>query len=420
MDWIFEQIKVAIESNQFLQGGVVLGLLTGLLYKLQSWPLTIWNKIRQFLVYEVYFDDTTEFYDEFAEWLKEKHPTKLRRVEVKIQDGVRGEATQVPSGYYKPAKPSLQFTQFTDRNILRYGRRLLVVSKERVVGQGLYKRERVTNTYTVYGLFAKKAIQALCAEVLLRHQDKVKPDGLRLYIYGMHGFRSRIVDAVKPFEHLFFKGKAELLADIERFLLRREKYIGLGMNVKYGYLFYGVPGTGKTSAALALAVHLQRPVYVINLANISESDFQSIGGDIEKGSVVLFEDIDCVMSGRKSKDSKVNFATILNFLDGVYSPSDVIFVMTTNKPEALDDAMLRKGRIDFSLEIGHATGSEIAEFVSDFYQVDNMPTALNGLSMPMCEVQDICLRSETLEDAVRKLQDGVRLNGHKTRAHKTA
>jgi mitochondrial chaperone BCS1 len=45
----------------------------------------------------------------------------------------------------------------------------------------------------------------------------------------------------------------------------------------------------------------------------------------------------------------VTLSGLLNVLDGFYAPSNVLFVMTTNHIEVLDEALLRPGRIDYRL-----------------------------------------------------------------------
>lgn len=79
-------------------------------------------------------------------------------------------------------------------------------------------------------------------------------------------------------------------------------------------------------------------------------------------SVLLFEDIDCASGGKarptsgegsQSESAKgtnvtnvVTLSGLLNVLDGFYAPANVLFLMTTNRIEALDSALLRPGRID--------------------------------------------------------------------------
>ena len=73
-----------------------------------------------------------------------------------------------------------------------------------------------------------------------------------------------------------------------------------------------------------------------------------------KPYVVLLEDIDCVIGDRKSDDdsqTKKNVNKLLQFLDSASSPSNVIFIATTNHIEKLDEAIKRDGRFDIKVQI---------------------------------------------------------------------
>jgi chaperone BCS1 len=63
----------------------------------------------------------------------------------------------------------------------------------------------------------------------------------------------------------------------------------------------------------------------------------------------------------------VTLSGLLNVLDGFYAPSNVLFVMTTNHVEALDEALLRPGRIDYKLYLGKATDRQKIELYRRFF-----------------------------------------------------
>lgn len=107
---------------------------------------------------------------------------------------------------------------------------------------------------------------------------------------------------------------------------------------------------------------------------------------IPANSVLLFEDIDCMKSGqarvlisgeetpsdRKEKENPANhnavtLSGLLNVLDGFFAPTGVLFMMTTNRIEALDPALLRPGRIDYRLYLGFATECQKVELYRRFF-----------------------------------------------------
>ena len=63
----------------------------------------------------------------------------------------------------------------------------------------------------------------------------------------------------------------------------------------------------------------------------------------------------------------VTLSGLLNVLDGFSAPENVLFVMTTNRIEALDRALLRPGRIDYRLYMGEANEEQKIELYRRFF-----------------------------------------------------
>src|SRR5438309_11875249 len=91
--------------------------------------------------------------------------------------------------------------------------------------------------------------------------------------------------------------KEQLLDDIARFTNSRQRYCSLGVPYHRGYLFYGPPGTGKTSLVSALAANFGLAIYSINLAVFNDRSLMNAVNQVAPGSVLLFEDIDCMKRG---------------------------------------------------------------------------------------------------------------------------
>lgn len=140
---------------------------------------------------------------------------------------------------------------------------------------------------------------------------------------------------------------------------------------KRGWLFYGRPGCGKTRFAIALAEELDMPVYSFDLASMTNDDFYSLYSNINSrdGSMVLLEDIDSVFNKRVNITNTQNsigltFDSLLNTIDGATSVNGIILVITTNNLEALDDALIRPGRVDQVLEF-NGINLEGRQFIAD-------------------------------------------------------
>ncbi|WP_255149398.1 CDC48 family AAA ATPase [Halorarius halobius] len=139
-----------------------------------------------------------------------------------------------------------------------------------------------------------------------------------------------------------------------------EVFETMDLDAAKGVLMYGPPGTGKTLLAKAIA-------------NEAESNFISIKGpellnkyvgESEKGvrevfekarsnapTVIFFDEIDSIAGqrGRQMGDSGVGervVSQLLTELDGLEELEDVVVIATTNRPDLIDSALLRPGRLD--------------------------------------------------------------------------
>jgi hypothetical protein len=167
-----------------------------------------------------------------------------------------------------------------------------------------------------------------------------------------------------------------LISDIRAFREAKSWYEGVGMPHRRGFLFKGIPGSGKTSAAQAIAAALEMHIYWINLATMTDDDLlQAING-VGENDMLLIEDVDCVSAtatrenapsdGPPAKTSGCTLGGLLNAIDGVATPDGRVLIMTTNHPERLDPALIRPGRIDVQVDFTHATEKQISELAHRF------------------------------------------------------
>jgi chaperone BCS1 len=63
----------------------------------------------------------------------------------------------------------------------------------------------------------------------------------------------------------------------------------------------------------------------------------------------------------------VTLSGLLDVVDGFHAPENALFIMTTNKIETLDDALLRPGRIDYRLYLGKAAEAQKVELYRRFF-----------------------------------------------------
>ena len=69
-----------------------------------------------------------------------------------------------------------------------------------------------------------------------------------------------------------------------------------------------------------------------------------------------------------------NLSNLLNILDGLQECPGRIIIMTTNKPEKLDSALIRSGRIDFKIEFTFATLKDVENIISFYWNDNNLHT----------------------------------------------
>jgi chaperone BCS1 len=136
-------------------------------------------------------------------------------------------------------------------------------------------------------------------------------------------------------------------------------------------LFWGVPGSGKTSLIQAIAGHIKRNVCFLQPTHpdINDDSLRDAVQQAPKDSIIVLEDIDALFEkDRKAKTSTpLTFSGLLNALDGVGSPMGQIFVLTTNLRDQLDSALIRNGRVDMHVEFTNATVEQMQRMWTSFY-----------------------------------------------------
>jgi cell division protease FtsH len=158
------------------------------------------------------------------------------------------------------------------------------------------------------------------------------------------------------------EAKAELI-EIVDFLRNPKKYQRLGGRIPKGVLLVGPPGTGKTLLARAVAGEADVPFFTLSGSEFVEM-FVGVGAarvrDLfeqakDKAPCIIFiDELDAIgksragtsgfVGGHDEREQTLN--QLLAEMDGFDSSKGVIIVAATNRPEVLDQALLRPGRFD--------------------------------------------------------------------------
>ena len=185
--------------------------------------------------------------------------------------------------------------------------------------------------------------------------------------------------------------KQELIEAVEWPIKFANAFSSINTRPPKGVLLFGPPGTGKTLLAQAVATESEA-----NFISIKGPELLSKwGGESEKGvretfrrakqvspTIILFDELDAVAPTRgASSDSHVTervVSQLLTELDGLEALKDVVVIGATNRPDMVDVALLRPGRLDRLVYIPPPNASSRAQIF-----------AIHLLGKPLAEDVDI-------------------------------
>jgi len=155
---------------------------------------------------------------------------------------------------------------------------------------------------------------------------------------------------------------------VETPLLHPERFVALGIDPPKGVLLYGPPGTGKTLSARAVANRTDAcfirvigselvQKYVGEGARMVRELFTMARS--KRVCIIFFDEIDAIGGARSAADDNGSdnevqrtMLQIVTELDGFDARGNIKVLMATNRPDTLDPALLRPGRLDRKVEFG--------------------------------------------------------------------
>jgi len=155
--------------------------------------------------------------------------------------------------------------------------------------------------------------------------------------------------------------KRELHETVQYPVEHADKYVKFGMSPSKGVLFYGPPGCGKTLLAKAIAnecganfISIKGPELLTQWFGESEANVRELFDKARAASpcILMFDEMDSIAKkrgsggagGSEAGDRVIN--QILTEIDGVGARKNVFVIGATNRPDILDPAVIRPGRLD--------------------------------------------------------------------------
>lgn len=356
-------------QNEFATAGVSLWLLGVATYLAKDIPYKVWRFLVKQSTVTLTLNNCDDVYEEFLVWYQKTGRSKKSRTLV-AQDAFEAGRSGY-DGYGASAGRSGRGTQMSSgygTHFFIYGGKIFSwTRKEKEAAQTKQTKESIElvtigrSQAQFHDLLAE--VTATVEESDITHIYKWAAD--QEYWNRQGEQAARIFDSVI----LPQETKDKITHHLDTFRDEREWYHENGIPYRTGILLEGIPGGGKTSLARGICQRLNKPLYVIGLSSAAMNSLEEAFGEMPRDCVCLMEDIDsyAATTTRDAQSTNEGLPVLLNAIDGIAASDGRILIATTNNIEMLDEALVRKGRFNLSINIGYLTEECFRQFFRNFY-----------------------------------------------------
>lgn len=262
-------------------------------------------------------------------------------------------------------------------------------------------------------------LRSFVAMLMKRHLKRTSADDVR-FVQVVDVVREELpgyrLKCMRSFENIFIpqEQKDAIRESLDKFIQGRQWYSDHKIPYHFGILLHGPAGTGKSSIINAIICQYKCRAIYINSGEMGTAFSRTnwtntINIDGDEPNLIISEDIDVSSFTEKRKNEETKETTeinqlgkVINFMDGINSPENVIYVFTTNHIEKLDPALIRPGRIDLVLEIGYADIESMNQFLT-FHFGKSMPKGtFVKKNVTFAAVQTDVMKGASFEEIIEK------------------